>query len=226
VAWNEAALQLVDIGASSAAGADLVASMEIGLRRRLPAAVREWFRAGADRRLAELSDNHIADLASLGKPDHARFLDAGLLLLETDSQYCCQWVTPLDGGDNPVVYLIDPDDFAGDSRAPYADSFTAYTEANAWDARLYRAEDTSWSFDHGLGHDAVSRLDTMLSRRPSTFGWAHNQGCDSVHRFDGPARVAVAIAGTMAVWTIVSTPDPVLRARIAEILGVPPDSRA
>jgi hypothetical protein len=225
-AWNAAALRLLDIPVDSTVGAVLVADTERRLRRRLPAAVGEWFRAGADRRLAQLSDNHITDLASPGKPDHARFLDAGLLLLETDSQYCCRWVTPLDGGDNPVIYLIDPDDFAGESRSPYADSFTAYTEADAWDARLYRTEDAAWSFDHELNPDAVGMLAAMLDRRPSTFGWAHNQGCDAVHRFDGPARVAIAVTGETAAWTVVSTVDPALRSEIAGVLGVPPDDRS
>jgi hypothetical protein len=146
-------------------------------------------------------------------------------LLETDSQHCCRWVTTLGGGDDPIVYLIDPDDFAGVSRAPYADTFTAYTEATVWDAQLYRAEDADWSFDHDLGPDAVAKLNTLFGRRPTTFGWAHNQGCDVVHRFDGPARVAIAAAGNAALWTITSTTDNALRARIADILGIPRDDR-
>lgn len=224
MAWNEAALQLLDIHTSSDAGADLIADVERWLRRQLPAAVGEWLRAGADRHLAQLSDNHIADLAAFGKPDHTRFLDAGLLLLETDSQYCCRWVTPLDGGDNPIVYLIDPDDVTGESRTPYADSFTAYTEAKVWDAQLFQADDAGWSFDHKLNPGAISTLDAMLTRRPTTFGWAHNQGCDVIHRFDSPIRVAIAVTGTTAVWTITASPYPALRTKIADILGVPPIS--
>lgn len=168
----------------------------------------EWFGTGADRRLAQLSGNQIADLASIGEPDHARFLDAGLLLLETDSQHCCQWVTPLDGPDDPVVYLIDPDDFEGESRTPYADSFTTFTETAVWDALLYRTDDAAWSFDHELRSDAVATLTTMLRPLPTTFGWAHNQGCDAIYRFDGPARVAIAVTGTMAVWTAARPPTP------------------
>jgi hypothetical protein len=53
--------------------------------------------------------------------------------LETDSQHCCRWVTPLDDGDDPVVYLVDPDDFTGETGTPHALSFTAYTEADVWD---------------------------------------------------------------------------------------------
>ena len=63
MAWNAAALQLLGIQSSSGAGAGLVADTERWLRRQLPAAVGEWLRVGADRRLAQLSDNHIADLA-------------------------------------------------------------------------------------------------------------------------------------------------------------------
>jgi len=65
----------------------------------------------------------------------------------------------------------------------------------------------------------------MLGPRPTTFGWAHNQGCDAVYRFDGPARVATAVTGTTAAWTAIATPDLALRARIADILGIPPDGR-
>lgn len=219
--WNEAALQMLDVPVDRTHGAGLVMDVERWLRRRLPAAVAEWFRTGADRRLAQISDNHIANLASLSGDD--RFLDAGLLVLETDSQYCCRWVTPLDGGDDPVVYLIDTDDFTGESRAPYVDSFTAYTEADVWDARLFRADDNAWSFDHELRPDAVATLGTMLERRPTTFGWAHNQGCEAVYRFDGAARAAIAVAGTKALWTITSATA--LRDRIMDILGVPPDDR-
>lgn len=88
-----------------------------------------------------------------------------------------------------------------------------------WDAQLYRAEDADWSLDHDLRPDAITELDAMLGRRPTTFGWAHNQGCDAIYRFDGPARIAVA--GNTAIWTITSTSDPDLRARIADTLGIP-----
>jgi hypothetical protein len=154
------------------------------------------------------------------RPFHTYNVDAGT---GQGFQYCCRWVTPLGGGDDPVVYLIDTDDFTGESRAPYVDSFTAYTEADVWDARLFRADDNAWSFDHELRPDAVATLGTMLERRPTTFGWAHNQGCEAVYRFDGAARAAIAVAGTKALWTITSATA--LRDRIMDILGVPPDDR-
>ena len=203
VGWNNAALHLLDIRKIPPRDSGL----ERGLGRSLPAAVAEWFRAGADRRLAQLGGNNITTAASLGGPDHVRFLDAGLLLLETDNQRCCRWVTPLDAGDDPAVYLVDPEDFTGASRTVYAASFTAYTEADVWDALLFRTEDAVRSFDHALRPDALRTLDDRLDRRPSTYGWARNQGCDVVHRFDGPARVAIAVTGSTAVRTITASPS-------------------
>lgn len=223
--WNEASLRLLDIPSDETGDVNLAADIDRWIGRRLPAAVAEWFRVGADRRLAQLSDNHIVTVALLGNSDHARFLDAGLLLLETDSQHCCRWVTPLATGDNPAVYLIDPDDFASESLTPYADRFTAYTETAVWDALLFRTEDAIWSFDHELRPDAIHTLDEMLDRRPTTYGWAHNQGCDAVHRFDGPTRVAIAVTGSTAVWTVTSIRDPARPAAIADILGIPAQNR-
>lgn len=224
MAWNEEALQLLGVDPDCRDGAGAVADCERAIGRDLPAAVAEWFRSGADRRLTQLSHNHIVDLAFIGQPQCARFLEAGLLLLETDSQSCCQWVVSLDGGDDPLVYLISPDDYSGTSREPYADRFTAYTESAVWDALLFSDDGANWSFDHELRPDAIAKLESLLPRRPTTFGWAHNQGCDAVHRFDGPAKVAVAVSGTMALWTVTPT-TAALAGRIADILGVPPDVR-
>lgn len=217
--WNQAAFRLLNLSPSGIAESDL------------PAAVGEWFAAGADRRLAEVSDNLIPTLADRRGE---RFREAGFLLLETDSQRCCEWVVPLADGDNPVVHLIDPDDFACASRARYADSFTAYTEAAVFDSRIM-GPDSLWSFDHVLGPGAVAELGRFLRPGPTTYGWAHNQGCDAVFRFSQDARsevsddadvsVALAVEGSKALWTVTSTHDPSVRTMIADILGVPISDR-
>ena len=215
---NEAALRMLGLSTDNQAGVD---ELERRIGRRLPAAVREWFGLGADRRLAELTDNRITDLASLP----GEFLTAGLLLLETDSQYCCQLVTTLDEGDNPPVYVVDPDDFAGETRSRYAETFTTYTEAVVWDALLRGVDEAVWSFDHEIRPGAIENLANILTPGPTTFDWAHNQGCDAVYRFHGEARVAVASAGGTALWTVTSAPDPTLRTVIAEMLGIPASDR-
>jgi hypothetical protein len=212
---------MLDMGSGTQEGAELLAEAERRMGRRLPAAVRDWFSSAGDRRLAELSDNQIADPASFT----GDFLKAGLLLLETDSQYCCQMVAPLDDGDNPPVYVVDPDDFGGTTRSRYAENFTTYTEAVVWDAILRGVDDAVWSFDHEVPPDAVKDLAALLSQGPTTYGWAHNQGCDAVYRFDGEARVSLALADGTAVWTVTSAPDPELRTVIADTLCIPASDR-
>lgn len=197
----------------------------------LPAAVGEWFAAGADRRLAEVSDNLIPTLADRRGE---RFRQAGFLLLETDSQHCCEWVVALGNGDNPEVHLVDPDDFSCVSRARYADSFTAYTEATVFDTRVM-GPDSLWSFDHVLGSDVLAELRRILRPGPTTYGWAHNQGCDATYRFsqesrpevsdDADVQVSLAVAGSIALWTVVYAPDPNVRTMIADILGIPARDR-
>jgi hypothetical protein len=197
----------------------------------LPAAVGEWFAAGADRRLAEVSDNLIPTLADRRGE---RFREAGFLLLETDSQYCCEWVVALGGGDNPVVHLVDTGDFSCTSPTRYANSFTAYTEAAIFDTRVMRP-DSLWSFDHMLGPDAVAELSRMLRPGPTTYGWGHNQSCDAIYRFsqdprpevpdDAEVQVGLAVAGSIALWTVTYAPDPIIRTIIADILGIPARDR-
>jgi len=220
VTWNEAAFRILDMSSGGRDGAELLAEAERRMSRLLPAAIREWFSSGADRRLAELSDNRIADPSSFT----GEFLMAGLLLLETDSQYCCQLVATLDEGDNPPVYVVDPDDFAGTTRSRYADNFTTYTEAVVWDALLRGVDDAMWSFDHEVEPDAVEGLAALLRQGATTYGWAHNQGCDAVYRFDGKARVS-ALADGAAVWTATAAPDPELRTVIADTLRIPASDR-
>ena len=58
MAWNEAALATARHPADRTDGAGLIANTERWLGRGLPAAVAEWFRTGANRRLAQLNDNH------------------------------------------------------------------------------------------------------------------------------------------------------------------------
>jgi hypothetical protein len=213
--WNRAAFRMLGLRPTGIADPGL------------PAAVGEWFAAGADRLLAEVVDDFIPTLAD---PRGERFREAGFLLLETDSQHCCEWVVALGDDDNPVVYLVDPDDFSCASRARYAESFTAYTEATVFDTRVMRP-DSLWSFDHVLGPDAVAELSQVLRPGPTTYGWAHNQGCDATYRFsqdswpevsdDADVQVSMAVAGSTALWTVTYAPDPIVRTMIADIIGIP-----
>jgi hypothetical protein len=210
VSWNSAAFELLGITGPPTDAGDA----------RLPAAVREWFAADGDRQLAGLSPNTVA-----GLPADEHFLAQGFLLLETDSQHCCQWVIRVrDAGDDPAVYLVDPDDYGCASRARYCESFSRYTFVRTWDALLWRADDLLCAFDRPLSTVAIDRLAGLLDPLPQTHGWADNQACDTVHRFQGrcepTARVAVAQAGAEALWVAVSTASSDAREKIAVAIGL------
>lgn len=222
MAWNTAAYRLIgEPGPQLPEALRRLAELELWLGSRLPAAVREWFDAGSDERLAERVDNLLVRVAELGKPaDGLDFASAGFLLLATDSQYCCRWVVPVGGvSEDPPVYLIDPADQACGSRTRYADRFTSFVHTVAWDASLWSDAATSMDFDHVLDAGALARLRVELTQLPTTYGWAANQGCDAVYRFDGAARVALAVSGEMAVWSAVATPSPPLRSSLVELIG-------
>ncbi|XVU21024.1 hypothetical protein ACQPZJ_27565 [Actinoplanes sp. CA-054009] len=191
--WNGAAFTILG---DSEGDEDEVARM------KLPAAVREWFLRGGDRRLAAIGFNLYPRLAEAD----ARFLDAGYLLLETDSQFCCRWVVEMAAGeDDPPVYLIDPEDYACASRERYAERFSDYTFAGAWDADLWRDKTSDVDFDLPLQEGALDDLRRRLGALPVTYGWAGNQPCDAVLRFGSPAggeRVALAVRGDQVLWSL------------------------
>ncbi|GGN35559.1 hypothetical protein FHR83_006200 [Actinoplanes campanulatus] len=191
--WNAAAFDLVGgPGDEIAVGS-------------LPAAVREWFRYGGDERMAAVCrDNLIAragDLRVGGKP----------LVLESDGQGCGDWtVDPGAGEDDPPVSF-------GGSR--YADHFSEYVYARLWETLLWRERDTVTEFDHRLPEGAIAGLGGWLRPLPTTYGWALNQGCDATYRFEGDARVAVAVSGGVAVWSVVAARSPEVREHFARMVG-------
>jgi hypothetical protein len=219
VSWNLAAYKL--LGGIRAEHPDAVRLAEVERRSgsRLPGAVREWFAVGGDEQLARIVHNRITKISDLAESRVSRFLDSGYLLLETDSQHCCQWVTSVHAvEDDPPVYLIDPDDYACGTRTRYADQFSSYTFTCAWDALLWH-DDVVTDFDHPLPATALDRLRAQFSELPTTFGWAMNQGCDAVYRFEGAARVGLAISGDTALWSAISAPSPGVRESVARIVG-------
>ncbi|WP_327010835.1 hypothetical protein OHA72_28375 [Dactylosporangium sp. NBC_01737] len=215
VAWNQAAFDVLGGGVARAPAGDELAALERWVGGGLPGAVREWFLLGGDRLLASVSSNLVTGVQDLA----GRFLEHGFLLLETDSQACCRWVVPVSAAyDDPPVYLIDPDDDACATRSRYAGCFSDYTFTAAWDATLWKAE-VSADFDHPLPPDALDGLRRRLTVLPTTHGWAMNQSCDAVHRFGGPARVAVAVAGGTALWSAVAAASPGVRDAFAALIG-------
>jgi hypothetical protein len=152
-----------------------------------------------------------------------RFLASGYLLLETDSQHCCRWVVGVSAvyGD-PPVYLINPDDDTCASRSRYAGTFSDYAFTAAWDAAFWKGE-VSADFDHPLPAGALETLKTRLTSLPTTHGWAMNQSCDAVHRFEGPAKVAVAVTGDTARWSAIAAPSIATRGALAMLLGATPE---
>jgi hypothetical protein len=50
-----------------------------------------------------------------------------------------------------------------------------------------------------------------------------NQSCDAVYRFGGTAKVAVAVAGSTALWSAIAAPSAATRAALARTVGATPD---
>jgi hypothetical protein len=52
-----------------------------------------------------------------------------------------------------------------------------------------------------------------------------NQGCDTVYRFEGPAKVAVAVTvtGSTALWSAVAAPSAATRETFAALIGATTD---
>jgi hypothetical protein len=201
-----------------------VAAFERWVGAGLPAAVREWFVTDGPGRIAAGQDNVLTghdELVRLGPTGPGgRYLP-----LERDSQDCCAWVVPLDEGDDPPVYLVDPDADTDDAidatRTRYVDRFTAYTRVKAWDVALFAAARESggdFEFDTALPAGALGRLSERLVALPTTYGWAGNQTCDAMYRFDGAARIAVAVQGDVALWSVVASGDPALRTELRTLL--------
>ncbi|SNY55171.1 hypothetical protein [Paractinoplanes atraurantiacus] len=198
--WNGAAFTIL----GEADVENDVAQLEAYAGTRLPAAVREWFRRGGDRRLAAVGSNLYPRLADVDM----RFLEAGFLLLETDSQFCCRWVVEVAAADDdPPVFLVDPEDYACASRERYADRFSDYTFACAWDADLWSDDTSEADFDQPLEVGALDDLRRRLGALPVTYGWAGNRSCDAVHRFGSPIggeRVALAVQSSQVLWSLMS----------------------
>jgi hypothetical protein len=219
VLWNQLAYELLGEITAERPDAGRLSELKRRSGSRVPAAIWEWFAVGGDALLAPIVHNRITTVTDLAEADVGRFLDSGYLLLETDSQHCCQWVTSVNAvEDDPPVYLIDPDDYTCDTRTRYANEFSSYTFTCAWDALLWH-DDVTADFDHSVPDDALDRLREQLSELPTTYGWAGNQGCDAVYRFEGAARVGLAISGRSALWSAISAPSPAVRDSIASIVG-------
>jgi hypothetical protein len=58
-----------------------------------------------------------------------------------------------------------------------------------------------------------------VTKKPTTYGWAMNQGCDTVYRFDGTAKVAVAVTDDVALWSAIDAPSAAVRDGLAEVIG-------
>ncbi|MGI5184405.1 hypothetical protein ACQEVZ_49945 [Dactylosporangium sp. CA-152071] len=223
MAWTDAALEVLGVGGEPVGAPDEVAMLERWIGGALPEAVREWFLLGGDRRLAAVSSNLVTTARDFGSPAVGRFLDSGHLLLETELQHCCRWVVAVEAAyGDPPVYLVGPDDDACVTRSRYAAAFSEYVFAAAWDAVLWAGEMAA-DFDHPLPAGALEVLKRRLTALPVTYGWAMNQECDAVHRFEGEAKVAVAVTGGTAVWSAVAAPDAGLRRALAELIGADGD---
>src|SRR5262245_32009905 len=116
--WNEAAYEVLGDADGLTEARDEVAALEGWMGGPLPEAVRQWYLLRGDRRLASISSNSVTTTGDFTSATVGRFLDNGYLLLETDSQHCCQWVVATSAAyGDPPVYLIDPDDHACTTRS-------------------------------------------------------------------------------------------------------------
>ncbi len=208
-----------------------VEAVERRLGRPLPAAVREWFvTPGAAPWLADRRGNLMVSCDRLGEPlDGVDHLARNELAIETDSQYCCRWVVrlprpdPTDGTgrfvalEDPLVDLVDPEGKVQLVQR-YADCFSTYVFTSVWDAHLPNAN-SDWQFDHPLRPGALSELRRRYPELPTTYSWAGNQGCDAMFRFDGEAKVLIALAGETALYSAVVAQSEKLRSAIQVLLG-------
>lgn len=204
---------------------------------RVPAAVREWYAVrGASAWLCERRGNHLVSAHDLGAPlNGVDYLERRRLATETDCQFCCRWVVRLpltsDGTpplfplpepspadlDDPPVFLVDPED-ADSHEDRYADRFTTYVLTSVWDADL-PAEAVS-DFDRPLPPDALPTLRRRFHEMPATYAWAGNQPCEAMHRFDGAARVLLAVKDRIMLYAVVAAADPAVRAEVLATLGL------
>lgn len=215
----------------------------------LPAALREWYAVpGAVDRGVDPSGNDIVALDRLGEPHPCGgfldFIEAGYLLLETDSQCCCQWVIKLQlpvptgmeplfdlpvnlsaAHDDPPVYLIPPGSPDSPHRVVYAERFSSYVWTQVWDTCIGLAADIPSLYDDDVPArpDLIARLRGRFAELPPTQGWAGNQPCDTVHRFgrDG-TRVEIAVRGELFVHVWATAPTPAERHELALLLGIDP----
>lgn len=205
--------------------------VERRLGRQLPGSVREWFTTpGAVSWLADRRGNFMVSSEQLGEPlDGVDHVSRDELAVETDCQYCCRWVVRLpaldqiDGTNQPValadptVDLVDPE--GKDQLVQrYADRFSEYVLTSVWDAHL-PSDNSDWEFDHPLRPEALSELRRRYPELPTTYGWAGNQGCDAMFRFDGGAKVLLAVAGDTALYSGVVAPSAKVRREVQTLLG-------
>lgn len=224
VRWNDGAYEILG-GCDETVDERTRLTMGQGeLGRLLPAAVREWYLLGGDRRLASVSSNLIAGTRDFASRPVTRFADNVYLLLETDSQHCCQWVVAISRGhDDRPVYLVDADDDTCTTRTVYAATFSDYSLTAAWDAILWAGE-LATGFDHPLPPGALDALTVRLTALPARHGWAVNQGCETVYRFDGAAKVVVAVTGETRRWgSAIAASSAAMRDALATLIGaIPP----
>ncbi|MBF9134983.1 SMI1/KNR4 family protein [Plantactinospora sp. S1510] len=220
--WNEAAYEILGGSDESAEARDELAELEGWIGGPLPESVREWYLLGGDRRLTSISSTLVTQTRDFTSPRVSRLLDNGYLLLETDTQHCCRWVVAVSAAHgDPPVYLIDPNDDTCTTRSRYAATFSDYAFTASWDATLWKGV-LSADFDHPLPPDALDTLRLRLTALPTTHGWAMNQGCDAVYRFSGPAKVAVAVTGSTALWSAIAAPSTARRDALATLIGATP----
>jgi hypothetical protein len=52
------------------------------------------------------------------------------------------------------------------------------------------------------------------------YAWAGNQDCEATYRFDGTARILLAVKGPNMLYAVVATDDPTVRAEALATLGL------
>ncbi|GHJ49121.1 hypothetical protein Cs7R123_64630 [Catellatospora sp. TT07R-123] len=213
--WNRAAFDALGGGVTTGDPARLAALRE-RLDVELPAAVREWLTSDGPDLLYDPRGNRLATASTVTRLDDTP-PGSDYVWLETDCQDCCDWFVRVDEGDDPPVYLLDPEDGTGESRLEYAARFSDYALVRVWEKRMFDAE-VDFLLHRRIPPGAVEVLRERLTELPVTYGWAGNQGCEQVLRFDGPAMVGLALIGDTAVWSVVISDDPALRAELSTLL--------
>ncbi len=138
------------------------------------------------------------------------------LWLATENQGVCHWVVPLDGSDDPPVYVTG-DLRSGRSVVRYVASLTEFFAAVAWDRTGVDADEVPLIQAQAdpLDSASVAFLEQRFDQRATTHGWP----CEDNHRFQrDDQRIALWSCDTQCDWWLVAQSPASLQQLVQDVL--------